>query len=102
VWQPDYEKGLGARSENVFYENGQGNYWSDYTGTDHQGDGLGDTPYHETDVYGYLLDRYPEARVFALSPALAVLRKTEELLPVVDLPGVVDLYPLMRPMKGSP
>lgn len=101
VWQPDYEKDLGAGSRNTFYENGRGNFWSDYAGADAQGDGIGDTPYHETDVYGYLLDRYPEARIFALSPAVAVLRKTEQLLPVLNLPGVVDLHPLAQPWKGS-
>ena len=100
IWQPPFDKDLGPRGPNTFYENGRGNYWSDYTGADATGDGIGDTPYHETDVYGYLVDRYPEARVFALSPAVSLLRKSEELLPVMNLPGVMDLFPLMRPNKG--
>lgn len=97
IWQPPFETELGSGGANVFFENGRGNFWSDYSGEDAHGDGIGDTPYHETDIYGYLLDRYPEARAFALSPAVALVRKSEELLPVVNLPGVLDLFPLMRP-----
>jgi nitrous oxidase accessory protein NosD len=33
-----------------------------------------------------------------LSPALLVLRKGEELMPVLDTAGVTDLAPLMRPL----
>jgi nitrous oxidase accessory protein len=97
VWQPPFDRDLGSRGPNAFYEDRRGNYWSDYAGADADGNGLGDTPYHETDVYGYVVDRYPEAKVFALSPAVSLLRKTEELLPVLDLPGITDLFPLMRP-----
>jgi len=101
VWQPPYEADMGRRGPNQFYEKGRGNFWSDYTGTDAAGDGIGDTPYHETDVYGYVLDRFPEARVFALSPALAALRKGEELLPLLDTLGVTDLYPMMKPFGAG-
>jgi thermitase len=40
-----------------FWDNGlEGNYWSDYNGTDANGDEIGDTPYI---VYGNNTDRYP-------------------------------------------
>jgi nitrous oxidase accessory protein NosD len=61
-------------------------------------DGIGDTPYHETDVFGYIVDRHPQARIFALSPAVALLRKGEELLPLLDTPGVTDTSPMMSPV----
>ena len=100
VWQPPSETAQGPNGPNAFAEKGRGNYWSDYTGSDRDHNGIGDTPYHQTDVFGYLVDRYPEARVFALSPALALLRKGEELLPLLDTPGVTDTAPLMAPISN--
>jgi nitrous oxidase accessory protein len=96
VWQPPFETGQGQKGPNSFSEKGRGNFWSDYTGTDRNHDGIGDTPYHETDAFGYIVDRHPAARLFALSPAVALLRKGEELMPVLDTDGVTDLAPLMN------
>ncbi len=101
VWQPTDEFDLGRRAANTFYAEGRGNFWSDYLGADRDHNGIGDTPYHETDVFGYLLDRNPNARLFALSPAVALLRKGEELMPLLDLGGVSDLFPLMHPPAGA-
>jgi nitrous oxidase accessory protein len=97
VWQPPDEMEAGRSAANVFYEKNRGNFWSDYTGIDARGDGIGDTPYHETDVFGYILDRHPEARAFAMSPAVSLLRKGEELLPLLETSGVTDLFPMMKP-----
>jgi len=101
VWQPPFETEQGRKNPNVFSEIGRGNYWSDYTGSDRNHDGIGDTPYHETDVFGYIVDRHPEARVFAMSPAITLLRKGEELMPLLDTTGVTDLAPLMKPVTGG-
>ncbi len=101
VWQPPFETDQGRKGPNSFSEHGRGNYWSDYTGSDRNHDGIGDTPYHETDVFGYIVDRHPAARVLALSPALAVLRKGEELMPLLDTTGVTDLAPLMQPVAAE-
>jgi len=97
VWQPSDEVERGRLASNQFSEKGVGNFWGDYTGSDRNHDGIGDTPYHETDVFGYIVERHPAARALVLSPAVALLRKGEELLPLMDTPGVTDLAPLMRP-----
>jgi nitrous oxidase accessory protein len=99
VWQPPFETGQGRQAANVFSENGRGNYWSDYTGEDRNQDGIGDTPYHQTDVFGYIVDRHPDARVLALSPALALIRKGEAMMPLLDTEGLTDFAPLMRPVS---
>jgi nitrous oxidase accessory protein len=101
VWQPSDEVEAGRLASNKFFENSRGNFWSDYTGTDRNHDGVGDTPYHETDVFGYILERHPDARALALSPAAALLRKSEELLPLLDAPGVTDAFPLMHRCRGD-
>ena len=45
-------------SETNFWDNGSvGNYWSDYTGVDSNGDGIGDTPYVVDAPYN--IDNYP-------------------------------------------
>jgi nitrous oxidase accessory protein len=95
VWQPADEVEAGRLASNKFYENGLGNFWSDYTGADQNHDGIGDAPYHETEVFGYIVERHPDARALALSPAAALLRKGEELLPLLNAPGVTDAFPLM-------
>jgi len=101
VWQPTDEAEKGLLASNHFSDHGRGNYWSDYTGVDANRDGIGDTPYHQTDTLGYMVNRHPEVRVFALSPAAALLRKGEELLPVLDVEGVTDPAPLMRRPDGA-
>ncbi|HEU5125323.1 MAG TPA: nitrous oxide reductase family maturation protein NosD [Verrucomicrobiae bacterium] len=102
IWQPPFETEQGRHGPNTFSERGRGNFWSDYTGSDRDHDGIGDTPYHETDVYGYIVDRHPEARVLALSPALTILRKGEELMPLLNTTGVTDFAPLMNLPNFSP
>lgn len=97
IWQPPDEIEKGRCASNRFYEKNRGNFWSDYTGIDPKGDGIGSTPYHETDVFGYIMDRYPEVRLLATSPAAMLLRKGEEFMPLLDTKGVTDPFPLIRP-----
>jgi parallel beta-helix repeat protein len=49
---------------NMWDSGEEGNYWSDYTGYDADGDGIGETPYH---VYGNFTDRYPLTTPFDIN-----------------------------------
>jgi len=44
------------------------NYWSDYTGIDENGDGIGDTPYNDTGVY--VFDEHPLMYPIGSAPLL--------------------------------
>lgn len=79
-----------------------GNFWSDYTGTDEDGDGVGDTEYRAGDLAGYLADSYPLVRVLEAGPAYDAIRFAESAFPVIDFPGVVDHRPLIHPPKSAP
>ena len=65
-------------------ESWEGNHWDDYAGFDHDGDGIGDTPY---EVYNYA-DRLwmdlPPAAFFRGGLALAALDFVERLAPFTE------------------
>jgi len=57
------------------FDNGEvGNYWSDYTGVDSDGDGIGDTPYHIDDDS---IDRYPLIKLVGLDTTPPVIEDVE-------------------------
>lgn len=61
--------------QNNLWDNGRtGNYWSDYTGKDPDGDGIGDTPYA---VAANGVDRYPLMVDPAKTPAALVLSQSQ-------------------------
>jgi nitrous oxidase accessory protein NosD len=52
-------------SENNIWDNGEeGNYWDDYSGSDINGDGIGDTPYT---IYENFTDLYPLTTPFDIN-----------------------------------
>jgi hypothetical protein len=51
----------------VWSSGGEGNYWVGYTGTDANGDGIGDTPYI---INEYNTDPYPLIRPYDITTAI--------------------------------
>jgi nitrous oxidase accessory protein len=82
-----------GRSENRW----DGNYWSDYRGYDLDGNGRGDVTHAAGSVFAYLTENMPPARLFLLSPAIQALEFAERTFPIVNVPGVEDDAPSMKP-----
>jgi len=74
-----------------------GNFWSDYSGYDQNGDGRGETPYRADKFFESLSDQHPNLRLFAHSPAVQALAFTAAAFPLIrPTPKLVDDAPLMR------
>jgi nitrous oxidase accessory protein len=80
---------------------GRGNYWSDNTAFDLNGDGIADTAYRPNDVVDQLLWRAPSARILLNSPAISVVRWAQSQFPAILPGGVIDSAPLMKPTAAS-
>lgn len=76
----------------------QGNYWSNYTGWDQNGDGIGDVPYVANDLVDRLSWQYPLMKLLLTSPALQTLRFVARQFPILRAPSIVDKHPRMRPI----
>jgi nitrous oxidase accessory protein len=83
----------GRRTDTVF----DGNYWSDDTGADLDGDGVRDTPYRLSNVFDHLRGRLTAADLFAQGLGAAILASAEQRFPVLAPVPVVDAHPLARP-----
>jgi parallel beta-helix repeat protein len=64
----------------------EGNYWSDYNGTDTNGDGIGDTPYI-IDVQNR--DRYPLTQLAATPPTTTSKLSIEIIAVAIALPIII-------------
>jgi nitrous oxidase accessory protein len=79
-----------------------GNWWSDASVYDRDGDGVSDLPYRSESVYEVLADRHPELRVFAGSPAADAIDLGSRLFPLFrPRPILVDAHPLVRRPLGG-
>ncbi len=77
--------------------NGRGNYWSDNTAFDLDGDGIADRVYRPNDLVDQVVWRYPLAKLLLNSPAVQVLRWAQSEFPSIRPGGVTDSAPLMAP-----
>ncbi len=77
----------------------QGNYWSDYTGFDVDGDGQGELPYRAERLFEGLTDQEPRLRILAYSPAVQAIEFAGQSFPVIrPQPKLTDDKPLMQPL----
>jgi len=78
-------------------KDGRGNYWSDNSAFDLNGDGIADTAYRPNDLVDRVLWTAPAAKVLVNSPAVQVIRWAQSQFPALLPGGVVDSHPLMSP-----
>lgn len=76
---------------------GRGNYWSDNSAFDLNGDGIADTAYRPNDAVDQVLWRAPAAKLLLNSPATQVVRWAQSRFPAIHPGGVTDTAPLMTP-----
>jgi nitrous oxidase accessory protein len=75
-----------------------GNYWSNYSGWDRNGDGLGDVKYTANDIVDRLVWRYPYVKLLLHSPAVFSLRLVAQQFPLLRAPSIIDERPRMLPL----
>lgn len=86
-------------SADVQWGTKQGNYWSNYSGWDQNGDGIGDIPYEANDVVDRLTWEYPLVKLLLSSPAIQTLRFVARQFPLLRAPSIVDQHPRMQPAQ---
>ena len=74
---------------------GLGNYWSDLSAFDLNGDGTGDTAYRPNGIIDQVIWRAPSARLLLNSPAVSIVRWAQTQFPAILPGGVIDSAPLM-------
>jgi len=78
---------------------GTGNYWSDHTAFDLNGDGRADSPFRPNDLMDHILWSQPAAALLVGAPAVQLIRWSQSSFPATLPGGVVDSHPLMRPVE---
>ncbi len=92
--------GRGDLSANAFWKGERGNFWSDYTGYDQNGDGVGDFVHESQTLFENIMDKEPKLRLFLFSPAQQAIEFVGRTLPAVrPEPKFCDEVPLMRPVE---
>jgi nitrous oxidase accessory protein len=76
-------------------DGGRGNYWSDLSAFDLDGDGIADTAYRPNGIIDQVIWRAPNARLLLNSPAVSIVRWAQSQFPAILPGGVIDSAPLM-------
>lgn len=94
----DYPVALDMRrTGNRFDDGRRGNYWSENTAYDLDGDGVSDAPWSPVSTFAFLSKQYPDLSVLAKSPAVAALGVAERVFPALRASEAVDRFPLVAP-----
>lgn len=77
----------------------RGNFWSDYTGFDADGDGIGNVPYRAERYFEGMIDREPLLRMLLYSPAAQAIEFAGIAFPIVrPEPKFIDGSPRVEPI----
>lgn len=90
-------KYVGTRHMEWSHE-GRGNFWSDHPAYDLNGDGVADSFYRPNDLMDQILWSQPAAALLTGSPAVQLVRWSQQSFPATLPGGVRDSAPLMRPL----
>ena len=82
-------------------KNGRGNYWSDNSAFDIDGNGIADQSYRPNDLVDQIVWRHPLAKLLLNSPAVQILKWAQSEFPGLHPGGVNDIAPLMLPPQVS-
>ena len=75
------------------------NYWSSYSGYDLDKNGFGDVPYRPVKLFSYVVNKTPETIVLLRSLFVDIINFSEKVSPVFTPDNLLDLKPLMKPIK---
>lgn len=84
-------------SKDVEWGKNKGNYWSNYSGWDQNGDGIGDVAYEANDMVDRLNWQYPLLKLLLSSPSVQTLHFVAQQFPFLRVPSIVDKHPRMHP-----
>ncbi|SHN08507.1 nitrous oxide reductase family maturation protein NosD [Roseibium suaedae] len=82
-------------------DQGRGNFWSDHAAFDLNGDGIADSPYRPNDLMDHILWSQPAAKLLLGSPAVQLVRWSQDSFPATLPGGVTDSFPLTEPISIS-
>lgn len=90
--------GGGALSSgNQWNVEGVGNFWSDYSGYDADGDGVGDVQYQNTSIAEELRRTHPQLQLFRFSLAERAIDFAAQAMPLFEADAIlVDTFPLVN------
>jgi nitrous oxidase accessory protein len=92
----------GHNGSNRWSIDGRGNQWDGALRIDLDGNGVGDLPHRELDLFGELRRPFPVIGLLAASPGERLLRIVHGRLALPGAPGIVDPAPVLNRANRAP